>query len=398
MLFFYTEYESMKLSFFSCLFAVALLGACGGSDKANQTAAQSGSMPSVVSDTAGKMVATNELNLFVWSDYVDPETVEAFAKDNNINVTQAFYDSNEVLEAKVLTGKSGYDLVAPSLANIARQIKAGAYLPIDKSQIPNYNNIDPELLKMMAQVDMGNKYAIPYFWGINTLAINKDMVTKALGNEPMPDNAWDLVFNPKYTQKLKQCGISFFDSPTEQIPLVLNYMGKDPNSDNPEDIYAAFNLLKTVRHDIKRFTSSGYIDNLAQGGLCVAIGYGGDLNIAKRRAQEVGNLNIEVLTPKTGVGIWIDAFMIPKDAKNIANAYKYINYTLDPKIAAKNGNFVTYAPASFAARELMEPKYANDESIFPSETTRANSFVILPKSPEQIKLQTKLWLGLKAGN
>lgn len=372
----------------------ALLAACGGGSKsASQSeSAASGNTPAVA------QAPTKDLNIYIWSDYVDPATVETFRKENNVNVTETYYDSNEVLEAKMLTGKSGYDLVAPSLSNVSRQIKAGAYQPIDKNQIPNYGNIDPELLKLMAQVDEGNQYAVPYFWGINTLAINTNMVKKALGSDKLPDNEWDLVFNPEVASKLKSCGISFFDSPTEQIPLVLKYLGKNPNSENPADIYAAFNLLKTLHSNVKRYSSSGYIDNLAKGELCVSIGYGGDLNIAKRRAKEANNnVNISVLTPKTGVGIWIDSFMIPKDAKNVANAHKYINYTLDPQVAAKNGNFVTYAPASKNARMLMQKEFADDLSIFPSEEAKANSFVVLPKTADTVKLQTKLWQNMKAG-
>ena len=373
------------------LLAVALalvLGACGGSDETPASAA---------SDTASRSGrATGELNLFMWSDYADPATVEAFGKDNKINVSQAFYDSNEALEAKVLTGKSGFDLVIPSLSNAGRQIQAGAYQEIDKSQIPNYNNIDPELLKLMAQIDTGNKYAVPYFWGINTLAINTQMVAKALGTDKLPENEWDLVFNPEYTKKLKHCGISFFDSPTEQFPLALKYIGKDPNSTDKADLAAAAAAMKKVRADVRQFSSSAYINNLAQGELCVAIGYGGDLNIAKRRAAEAGNANIRVLVPKTGVGIWVDSFMIPKDAKNIANAHKYINYTLNPKTAAQNADFVTYAPASLPARELMDKTLANDPSVFPDEATKANSYVVRPKPPETVKLQTQLWLALKA--
>ena len=373
------------------LLAVALalvLGACGGSDETPASAA---------SDTASRSGrATGELNLFMWSDYADPATVEAFGKDNKINVSQAFYDSNEALEAKVLTGKSGFDLVIPSLSNAGRQIQAGAYQEIDKSQIPNYNNIDPELLKLMAQIDTGNKYAVPYFWGINTLAINTQMVAKALGTDKLPENEWDLVFNPEYTKKLKHCGISFFDSPTEQFPLALKYIGKDPNSTDKADLAAAAAAMKKVRADVRQFSSSAYINNLAQGELCVAIGYGGDLNIAKRRAAEAGNTNIRVLVPKTGVGIWVDSFMIPKDAKNIANAHKYINYTLNPKTAAQNADFATHAPASLPARELMDKTLANDPSVFPDEATKANSYVVRPKPPETVKLQTQLWLALKA--
>lgn len=387
--------KTLLLTALTAVFAAS----CGGSDNnaAATPSAQNASQASA-SSTQITPETTTELNIYNWSDYVDPDTVKAFSEENSIKVNEAFYDSNEVLEAKMLTGQSGFDLVAPSLSNVGRQIKAGAYQEIDKSQISNYNNLDPELMKMMEQVDPGNKYAVPYFWGINTLAINKAEVAKALGSEQLPENEWDLVFNPEYTAKLKQCGISFMDSPTEQVPLALKYIGKDPNSEKPEDLQAAVEMMKVVRGDVKRFSSSGYIDNMAKGELCVAIGYGGDLNIAKRRAKEVGDqIDIQVLTPKTGVGVWIDSFMIPKDAQNVANAHKYINYTLIPKVAAQNGDFVTYAPSVKQARDMMKPDFAQDMSIFPNDEVKANSFVVLPKSPEAIKLQTKLWQGLKAG-
>lgn len=368
------------------------LAACGGSDNKSAEPAASADQPQQAAPQS------SNLNIFNWSDYVDPATLSEFEKSNNIKVRYDYYDSNETLEAKVLTGKSGYDLVAPSIANVGRQIKAGAYQEIDKSQISNYSNIDPDLLAMMATVDPGNKYAVPYFWGINTLAINKDMVTKALGSESLPANEWDLVFNPEYTAKLKSCGISYLDSAIEQIPLALNYIGKDPNSENPDDIKAAVDMMKKVRGDVKRFSSSGYIDDMANGNLCVAVGYGGDLNIAKTRAQDAKNgVNIQVLTPNTGVGVWVDSFMIPRDAQNVANAHKYINYTLDPQVAAKNGSFVTYAPASQPARKLMDAKLANDTSIFPTQEVMNKSFVISPKSSEASKLSVRLWQGLKAG-
>ena len=386
----------MKKTLLVSALAGLFVAACGGSGgQQAQQAADSGA--SAAAQQAAP-AATGNLNIYNWSDYVDPATVAEFEKTNNIKVRYDYYDSNETLEAKVLTGKSGYDLVAPSIANVGRQIQAGAYQEIDKSLISNYNNIDPELLKMMDQVDPGNKYAVPYFWGINTLAINKDQVAKALGSDALPANEWDLVFNPEYTAKLKSCGISFLDSPTEQIPLALNYIGKNPNSENGDDLKAAVDMMKKVRPDVKRFSSSGYIDDMAAGNLCVAVGYGGDLNIAKNRAKEAkNNVHIEVLTPATGVGIWIDSFMIPKDAQNVANAHKYISYTLDPNVAAKNGDFVTYAPASLPARKLMDKAYADDHSIFPSDAVKAKSFVVLPKSPDAVKLSVRLWQGLKAG-
>ena len=341
---------------------------------------------------------SDKLNIYNWSDYVDPQTLSDFEKDTRLNIRYDYYDSNEALEAKLLTGKSGYDLVVPSVANVGRQIKAGAYRKIDKSLIPNYANIDASLLAMMAEVDPGNEYAVPYFWGINTLAINTQQVKKALGTDKLPENEWDLVFNPAYTRKLKSCGISYFDSAIEQIPLALHYLGKDPNSENPEDIKAAVDMMKTVRPDIKRFTSSGYIDDMATGNLCVAIGYGGDLNIAKTRARESANgVDIKVLVPTTGVGVWVDSLMIPRDAQNVANAHKYINHTLDPKVAAQNGSFVTYAPASLPARELMDAKYTSDASIFPTKELMQKSFIVSPKSSDVSRLSVRLWQSLKAG-
>lgn len=371
--------------------AAAIIGlvltACSGG---NETTADTPASP--------VQTASDKLNIYNWSDYVDPQTLSDFEQSTRLNVRYDYYDSNEALEAKLLTGKSGYDLVAPSIANVGRQIKAGAYQKIDKSLIPNYANIDTALLAMMAEVDPGNEYAVPYFWGINTLAVNTQQLKKALGTDELPENEWDLVFNPEYTRKLKSCGISYFDSAIEQIPLALHYLGKDPNSENPDDIKAAVDMMKTVRPDIKRFTSSGYIDDMASGNLCVAIGYGGDLNIAKTRAQEAGNgVDIKVLTPKTGVGVWVDSLMIPRDAQNTANAHKYINHTLDAKVAARNGNFVTYAPASRPARELMETKYTEDPSIFPSKELLERSFIVSPKSSDVSRLSVKLWQSLKAG-
>ncbi|HFC8820896.1 MULTISPECIES: polyamine ABC transporter substrate-binding protein [Neisseria] len=374
------------------LMAAAVFGlvltACGGG---SQTTAEpeASQVQHTVSD---------KLNIYNWSDYVDPQTLSDFEKDTRLNIRYDYYDSNEALEAKLLTGKSGYDLVVPSVANVGRQIKAGAYRKIDKSLIPNYANIDASLLAMMAEVDPGNEYAVPYFWGINTLAINTQQVKKALGTDKLPENEWDLVFNPAYTRKLKSCGISYFDSAIEQIPLALHYLGKDPNSENPEDIKAAVDMMKTVRPDIKRFTSSGYIDDMATGNLCVAIGYGGDLNIAKTRARESANgVDIKVLVPTTGVGVWVDSLMIPRDAQNVANAHKYINHTLDPKVAAQNGSFVTYAPASLPARELMDAKYTSDASIFPTKELMQKSFIVSPKSSDVSRLSVRLWQSLKAG-
>ena len=395
----------MRNTLMASAVSLVLLAACGGGSKEaaapSSDAASGGSTPAKVSESTAPKVAleaTKELKIYNWSDYVDPQTVKDFEAANQIKVTYDVYDSNESLEAKVLTGKSGYDLVVPSNSHVGRQIKAGAYQEIDKSLIPNYANIEPTLLKMLEGVDPGNKYAVPYFWGINTMAINKDKVEKALGGQ-LPDNKWDLLFNPQYTNKLKSCGISILDSATEVFPMVLNYIGKNPNSSEAEDMKAAKDVIMKVRPDIRRFSSSGYIDDLARGDVCVVLGYGGDLNIAARRAKEAGTkVNIEILVPKEGFGVWVDSFMIPKDAGNVANAYKYINDTLDPKVAAKNGNFVTYAPASKGAKELMEKDYADNASIFPSAEQLKNGFMMNEIKPDAMKLSTRLWQDIKKGS
>ncbi|MGN7083886.1 extracellular solute-binding protein, partial [Neisseria sp. P0001.S005] len=221
---------------------------------------------------------------------------------------------------------------------------------------------------------------------------------KALGTDQLPDNQWDLVFNPEYTSKLKQCGISYLDSAAEIYPMVLNYMGKNPNSSETADIKAATEVLKKNRPYIKRFTSSGFIDDLARGDTCVTIGFGGDLNIAKRRAEEAGGKEkIRVMMPKEGVGIWVDSFVIPKDAKHVANAHAYINDFLDPEVAAKNGNFVTYAPSSKPAQELMDEEFRNDNTIFPTDEDLKNSFIMVPIQPAALKFMVRQWQSVKAG-
>lgn len=371
----------MKYAGLCVLLATVWLSACGQNSN----------------DGAATAKPTQVLNIYNWSDFIDPQTVNEFAQAHNIKVRYDVYDSNELLEAKVLTGQSGYDLVGPSDNFVPRQIKAGAYQKLDKTLLPNHDLINPMLLDKLAAVDPGNEYVVPNYWGINTLAINVDKVKDAL-NGPLPDNPWDLVFSPAYTELLQRCGISYLDSPSEMFPLALNFIGANPNSHDLADYDKAAAAMMAVRHNVKRFVSGGYIDDMARGNVCVAIGFGGDLNIAKRRALEANNgVNIEVLVPKTGFGVWIDTFAIPRDAKNVAEAHAFINAMLAPKAAAQNGNFVTYAPASLPARALMQPEYAQDESIFPSDQALAKGFVILPMQPETAKYSVRLWQRVKSG-
>ena len=369
----------MKKTLFGTIILLAL-AACGGE---KSTTGADGANPAA-SGAAADAGATGALNIYNWSNYVDESTVDDFKKANNLKLTYDLYENNEMLEAKMLTGNSGYDLGVPGIAFLPRQIKAGAYQKINKDLIPNYKNIDPALLKLLEQVDPGNEYAVPYFSGVNTIAINAK--GKELLGGKLPENAWDLMFKPEYTNKLKSCGIAMWDTPSEMFPIVLNYIGKDPKGTSPADIDAAAAVLQAVRPDVKKFSAS-YIDEMARGEICLVAGNGGDLNLAKARSEEVGNnAGIEVLTPK-GMGFWVESWVIPKDAKNVVNAHKYINYTLDPEVAAKNGNAVTFAPASLPAREKMNPKLVSTRSIFPTAQDMADGFV-MPQMSDEAKKQT----------
>lgn len=335
------------------------------------------------------------LNFYAWADYLAPGTLQHFQASSGIHLRYDSFDSNEVLQTKLLIGGSGYDLVVPSNTFLARQIPAGLYLPLDKQRLPHWQTLDPAILQLMQQADPGNRYAVPLFWGINTLGINQDKVAKALGG-PLPARQWELLFKPETVARLKDCGVSVLDSPNEVFAAALQYLGKPPASHQLADYQAAAELLKRIRPYISRFSSSGYMDDMAQGDLCLALGYGGDLNIARRRAEAAHNgVHVRVLVPAEGVGVWVDSLAIPKDAANVDAAYRFIDYNLQPQVAADNGNFVTYAPAVAAARPLMAAAFRNEPSIFPGLAELKSSYVLAPL-PDTLQRQvTRLWQAFK---
>ena len=288
---------------------------------------------------AGTATAAEEkvLNIYNWSDYIADDTIKNFEKETGIKVNYDNYDSNEILLAKLVAGNSGYDIVVPGAHFAKLQIEGGLLQKLDRSKLTNWGNLDPTLLKQLAAVDPGNQYLVDWLWGYVTVGINVPKVKAALGDLPMPDNAWSLIFDPKYASRLKSCGVNFLDSASEVLPVALLYVGKPAYSTNAADYDAAAKMLASVRPYVTRFSSSGYINDLAGGSLCAVMGYSGDINIARARALESNPRQpaaIEALIPKGGATLFFDSMAIPKDAKNVANAHLFINYILRPEVAA----------------------------------------------------------------
>ena len=326
---------------------------------ANAAPAESAAAPAAEANDEEKV-----LNIYNWADYIPADMVTNFEKETGIKVNYQTFENNEGLHAKLVAGNSGFDLVVPGAVFAKSQIEGGLLMKLDKARIPNLGNLDPAIMGKLAAVDPANDYLVPWAWSYTSVGINKAKVAKALGSMPMPENAWDLVFNPTYTAKLKSCGIAYLDSPTEVIPPAMHYLGKNPYSNDPADHKAAGEMLAKVRPHIRMFTST-MIDDLAGGKACVALGWAGDMNIARARAQENKNGNeIEVLLPKNGGLIFIDSLAMPKDAQHPKNAALFINYYLRPEISATQTNEMSYVTANKASAELVKPEIRDNKTIF----------------------------------
>ncbi|HEX7801187.1 MAG TPA: polyamine ABC transporter substrate-binding protein [Pseudoxanthomonas sp.] len=373
----------MKLRMLGAMIAVCMLAACGNKDGDKAAATAAGGEKSV--------------NVYNWSDYIAEDTNANFEKKTGIKVTYDVFDSNEVLETKLLAGASGYDVVVPTMNFLGRQIQAGVFLPLDKSKIPNYANLDPVMMKKLESQDPGNKYAIPYMWGTTGIGYNVDKVKAALGSTDLT-NSLDIVFKPENISKLKSCGVTVLDTPSELIPITLNYLGEDPNSTDPAVINKAAVLLKSIRPYITNFHSSQYIDALANGDICLVVGWSGDIIQARDRAAEAGNgVNIAYAIPKEGAPQWFDMLAIPKDAKHLDEAYAYINNLLDPQVMANNSNFISYPNAVPKAKALMEKSITDDPTVYPPPEVAAKLFTFAIIPPEVDKLYTRIWTELKTG-
>jgi putrescine transport system substrate-binding protein len=354
--------------------------------------------PAAGAATGAAGAATEEkvLNVYNWSDYIDPAVIEDFQKDTGIEVRYDVFDSNEVLETKLLTGNSGYDVVVPSAYFLERQVKAGVFRKLDKAQLPNLTNLDPELLQRAAGHDPGNEHGVVYMWGTTGIGYDAAKVKAIMPDAPV--DSWRLVFDPAVAAKFKDCGISVLEDPTDMVGTMLLWLGKDPNSQSEADLQLAEEALLKVRPFIRLITSSQYIEALANGEICVAVGYSGDILQARDRAAEAGKpVDIRFSIPQEGALMWFDTLAIPADAKHPGNAHLFIDYLLRPEVAARNSDFVNYANANVPATALVNEELRNDPGIYPSAETKARLQPNLSKSAEFTRLLNRSWTRFTTG-
>ncbi|MEQ1899307.1 MAG: polyamine ABC transporter substrate-binding protein [Devosia sp.] len=337
------------------------------------------------------------LNVYNWSDYIAEDTIPKFEAETGIKVNYDVFDSNELVEAKLLAGSSGYDVVVPSGFFLERQVAAGLFLPFDKSKLPNLANMDPDVMAATAAHDPDNAHSVDYMWGTTAIGYNVAKVTAALGPD-QPINTWDIVFKPEIVSKLADCGVTLLDAPAEIMASALNYLGLDPNSESADDLAKGEALLMSIRPYVRYFNSSQYIDDLGNGEVCLSVGYSGDVFIAQAAAADA-NAGVEVayVIPKEGALKWFDLFAIPADAPHPDNAHKFIDFMLRPDIAAANTNYVYYASGNKAALDLIDPEVKDDPAIYPTAEISAKLFPLKAHSPDYDETLTEAWQRIKAG-
>ncbi|MBI6910571.1 MULTISPECIES: polyamine ABC transporter substrate-binding protein [Pseudomonas] len=336
------------------------------------------------------------LHVYNWSDYIAPDTIANFEKESGIKVVYDVFDSNETLEAKLLAGKSGYDIVVPSNNFLAKQIKAGVYQELDKSKLSNYDNLNKSLLKAVSVSDPDNKHAFPYMWGSIGIGYNPEKVKAALGVDKI--DSWDVLLKPENIAKLKSCGVSFLDSPTEMLPVALHYLGLPTDTQKKEDLKKAEDLFLKIRPSISYFHSSKYISDLANGNICVAVGYSGDIQQAKSRAAEAGGkVKVAYDIPKEGAGSFYDMVAIPKDAENVDAAYKFMNYLLKPEVMAAITDSVRFPNGNEKATALVDKEITSDPGIYPPADVQAKLYAIADLPAATQREMTRSWTKIKSG-
>ncbi|MCA0277907.1 MAG: polyamine ABC transporter substrate-binding protein [Proteobacteria bacterium] len=336
------------------------------------------------------------VNVYNWSDYIDASIIDDFTKETGIKVVYDVFDSNEILETKLLAGGSGYDVVVPTANFLARQITAGVFQKLDKSKLPNLANTWDIVNERTAKYDPGNEYSVNYMWGTVGIGYNEKKVKEALGVDKI--DSWDTVFNPEQMAKLKDCGVYMLDSPTDMIPTVLRYLGIDPESHSPEDIAKVEETMLKIRPFVRKFHSSEYINALANGDICVAVGWSGDVFQARDRAAEADQgVVVGYSVPKEGAEMWFDQMAIPADAKHVPEALEFINYMLRPEVAAKASNFIYYANGNKASQQFIDKDIIGDPAIFPDDATLQKLFTVSPYDPKTQRLITRSWTKVVTG-
>ncbi len=352
----------------------------------------------LVSGAARAQEEEKVLNIYNWSDYIADDTIKNFEKETGIKVRYDNFDNNEILHAKLVAGKTGYDIVVPGSNWAKMQAEGGLLKKLDKSQLPNLVHMDPAVQAQLAKMDPGNNYIVDWLWGYTTVGINVDKVKAALGSMPMPENAWDLVFKPEYISKLKSCGVSFLDSATEIVPAALHYSGKPSFSKNASDYATAASVLKAIRPYVTLFSSSGYINDMAGGSVCVALGWSGDINIARQRAIEnKTGQKIEALIPKNGGLLFFDVMAIPADAPHPGNAHKWINYIMRPEVHASLTNKVFYANPNKDSLKFVKKEVASNPTVFLSAEDMKKMAAPDSLNSDMRRLMTRTYTSFKTG-
>jgi putrescine transport system substrate-binding protein len=336
------------------------------------------------------------VNVYNWSDYIDESILQDFTKETGIKVVYDVFDSNEILETKLLAGGSGYDVVVPSANFLARQIQAGVFQKLDKSKLPNITNMWDVVSDRTAVYDPGNEYSINYMWGTTGIGYNTKKVQEALGTDTI--DSWSAVLDPAKIAKLADCGVYMLDSPTDIIPSVLLYLGLDPRSTNPDDIAKAEEALLKVRPFVRKFHSSEYINALANGDICVAVGYSGDVFQARDRAAEADQgVEIAYAVPKEGAQMWFDQMAIPADAQHVAEAHEFLNYIMKPEVIAKASNYVFYANGNKASQQFIDKEILDDPAVYPDEATMQKLFTVPPYDSKTQRVITRSWTKVVTG-
>ena len=337
------------------------------------------------------------VNIYGWTDYIDPKVLEDFTRETGIRVAYDMYDNNEIANTKLLAGRSGYDVVTLPGPLLARLIKAGMFLKLDRAKLPNAINNWPEIAARLGAHDPGNQFAVTYMWGTTGIGLNIRKVRERLG-DAVPLNSWDLLMKPEFSGKLKDCGIHVNDTPEDIFPNVLNYLGLNPDSRAEADLRRAADALARIRGNVRKFPSSQDINALAKGEICMAVGPSGDLAQARKRAEEAKNgTEIRSIIPKEGALMWFDSFAIPADARNVTEAHAFIDFMLRPDIAARNTNFVSFATGNLPARALVKPEIRNNPGLYPDDATFKRLFAHTAHDERTRRDVARLWTRVKTG-